>query len=1360
MPAATRPGLDASPLRQRLAALRRRLYLVATVRGAGWLLTVLVATAVVAGVLDWRWHLPGTVRAVFLVAALAGAAVVAVRYLLRPLSARSDDLALALRVEERYPSLNDALASTVQFLNQPGENNNDSASMRREAVRRALGLMHGLDFNRVVDARGLLSASLAVTGTCALALLFLWIDPALAKTALVRLANPFGTRDWPHLTQLDALEARYKTAGSGAFTDWQPLNAEPIRVGKNYEFQLQGAVKGRVIPDKVIVVFRAGNFPPSEHTCDVTFDEATKTHRFGTRLKPDQVQQTFKFQVRANDDTSSEFEVKVLPPPQLAKSSPQLTLHYPAYTGLGSPKALDAGTANVDAVFGTAVTLRAKVDRPLKAAWIEPEPEDKTVTFDALIGPLGAAVGGHARKAGALAGWERVEVTLDPKDRSLLRAEFLPRVSGSYWLHFEDETGLRGNKRLEVKLHADPTPTVQLERPSPARDVLHVLPDAELPLYVLADDQVFALRSVFVYYRTMRADPPRKLVLYDHAAFAADCVAPLTGAGVRAAKGVKLRPTNLEFRRTLALRTIRHSNGWSLREGDVVILQAGADDFDDVTPGKQPGLSHEVEIHVVSRNALEVELNSEQAKVQQELLRLREKEREALKLVTEVENKLKKGEKLTEDDFAKLLQAEQTQQQLHERVGDDQQGLRAEVARVLQTLKQNQLQNSAVKERMQDVQRELDRLAANELEPIEQRLAQARKEAELNDEKSRAENKAAREKLAKELTDKANASKAAADKKAEQAFQDEAKADRLPDGDAEKDRLNDEAKKLRKEAAELQKQVEQLKKQAERARTDAESGNLSQPREQLAEARQHQEEVEKTLNDLLTRLEPWSSTREIKGEANKLLDEQRKLAAELEELKKQEKDILGKGFDELTPRQREELAELRDKQQRIEERTNQLLEKMNRVSRERLDKDPETAQELRDAREQAKQDNITGQMKDAKDDIKNNRIQDAQRNQADAIKGLEKMVKTLKDRREAELDRLVKRMREAEKQLDELIDEQERLQKKVQEAQKLEDPKEREEALKRLAKQQAELQQKAQDLMKQLSRLRAERASGALGKAGGEMEQAGGELSRGRQGNDKQEDALERLDEAQRELEQARQQAEDQLRREQLARVEETIKALRDRQEGLNKEAVRIQKEIQQKAEWSRTLGGELSRLAENELGLGTEAVEVAKKDLPGTPVFAKLVERVAKIMEEASDRAQTVRKEKPPFDKLPDAELTRLQNEALRRLGQMLDAVKAETAALNQNAAAGGGGNGGGGEGGAGANGLPPLAQLKLLRAMQEDVNKRTEAFRKAHPDLDNLTEKEKTELATIRRDQQDIAGLLEELRGDNPGGPEGDKK
>src|SRR5262245_19869261 len=86
------------PLANRFAALRRRLRFVATVRGFSWLFAALVLILVAGGALDWWLHLPGVVRAVFLVAALAGGGVIAARYLIGPLSQPTDDLALALRV--------------------------------------------------------------------------------------------------------------------------------------------------------------------------------------------------------------------------------------------------------------------------------------------------------------------------------------------------------------------------------------------------------------------------------------------------------------------------------------------------------------------------------------------------------------------------------------------------------------------------------------------------------------------------------------------------------------------------------------------------------------------------------------------------------------------------------------------------------------------------------------------------------------------------------------------------------------------------------------------------------------------------------------------------------------------------------------------------------------------------------------------------------------------------------------------------------------------------------------------------------------------------------------------------------------
>src|SRR5262245_19903051 len=161
MKATTRPASANNPLLRRLAALRRRLRMVVAVRGVSWLVAIVLATALLAGLLDWYRHLPALVRACFLVGGLSAAGVVGYLALFRPLRAPADDLSLALRIEERFPSLNDSLASTVQFLEQAGKSRApDSPAMRLEAVRRAMNKSEGIDFNRVVDSRGLRTASL------------------------------------------------------------------------------------------------------------------------------------------------------------------------------------------------------------------------------------------------------------------------------------------------------------------------------------------------------------------------------------------------------------------------------------------------------------------------------------------------------------------------------------------------------------------------------------------------------------------------------------------------------------------------------------------------------------------------------------------------------------------------------------------------------------------------------------------------------------------------------------------------------------------------------------------------------------------------------------------------------------------------------------------------------------------------------------------------------------------------------------------------------------------------------------------------------------------------------------------------
>jgi hypothetical protein len=50
-------------------------------------------------------------------------------------------------------------------------------------------------------------------------------------------------------------------------------------------------------------------------------------------------------------------------------------------------------------------------------------------------------------------------------------------------------------------------------------------------------------------------------------------------------------------------------------------------------------------------------------------------------------------------------------------------------------------------------------------------------------------------------------------------------------------------------------------------------------------------------------------------------------------------------------------------------------------------------------------------------------------------------------------------------------------------------------------------------------------------------------------------------------------------------------------------------------------------------------------------------------------------------------------------------------------------------------------------VRQMQAEVNKQTEDFRKAHPDQTKLDDKAKTELRDIRKSQQELEELLDEL-------------
>jgi hypothetical protein len=1344
--------VDATVLRKRLAAVRGRLRFVHLVRGIGWVVGVALLSIVVAGLLDYRYVLPSLIRAILLVGSLVGASLVALHYLIRPLSARTDDLTLALQIEERYPALNDCLATAVQFMEQgDAVPEGESGAMRRGALRQTLQKAAGCDFFRIVDGRGMrlaaLTGVLAVAAVVVLGLLY----PVPAATAAFRFFDPFGQHAWPGETQL-------------------MIEEPPSRVAVNQPFDIKGTVRGMIPADGKLILRQSG-FPERDLPVKI-LKERDDEGRILFRLGESQVQRSFEFQVRVHDAASKWYKISVEPPPTLAllngKPSPQVRLDYPAYTDLASPRFLEPGIGHIEAIAGTVVTLRGAADRPLKRVWIELRYEPALQTALVSLATLGAQnpLEGLAPHLLGVKLQQSIEGTL-ADDARTFSFQFQPLLAGEYFLHLENDLGLRGSRPYELRLRPDPAPLVQLERPSASKDLLIALPGADLPVHVLVEDTTFAVRSVFLRYRTSRDATPRRLTLYSEA-LARSVIGNYAGNAI-AAQSPHYRPTKLEIHQLLSLKRIKHPDGAPLKDGDTLFLQACADDFDTVNPNKEPGASHEVEIKIVDRNRFELALDQEQGKIQQEILRQRERQREVLKQVQAFKNKIDKGEKPTPEDQRALIEAERQQGVIQDKIGTPKEGLRAEVGKLLETLKQNGMQNSAIRDRMTDIAAELDRLAEKELPKIQAALTEARKAMD------RAENPMDRKESADRIRrdaqakqDRADALKKndpenlerAADKLEQEAkevenkgnidkareLRDEATQERQQARDLKKNPVDPEKKETKDEIARLEQQAKDLKEMADKLEQQP-PPNKDDARKNLTDARSGQQEVERTLTDLLARLEPFTNNREIQGEARKILQEQKELANKEQDLQNKVPD--GMDPKKLPPEQQADLRNLAEEQKKLEQRAEQLIQKMKNVANEREKKDPEGAKDLRNVADMAQKENIAGKMDQARDQIEKNQLNKARENQKKAAESLEKVVKDLKDRDEAQLDRLVKKMKEAEQQLEKLQDEVERLKKQRKEAEKIADPQKREAELQRLQKEQERLAQKGQEIVQQLDKLRGERGGRAMEQANQKLEEAVKQLQRREQQDMNQEQALDRIEEARQEVERAREQAEEELGREQLVRVMETLKQLKERQDARVADAKALWDEVLQQKALTRGQLDRLNKLADAEDILAEETGTVATRDLDHAPVFARMVQRAADAMKEAAERARKLKAEKPAIDKLPDEDLDRQLALAARRLEQVLKAVQEEVDApqLGQNGGGGGGEDMGGGQKSQPGDHIPPLAQLKLLRVLEMDVRQQMTEFKKDHPDLNNLDDKAKARYQSLLKQRQDVRELFEEL-------------
>jgi hypothetical protein len=435
-------------------------------------------------------------------------------------------------------------------------------------------------------------------------------------------------------------------------------------------------------------------------------------------LDPSRTATDFQFRVLAGDSETGWNVVAVLPPPRLVpldgRPSPRLRLSYPAYTGWSSLDLPD-GSAAVEAVAGTRITLIALADRPIARAGLVFLGDLQSLMPLQAVAPLATLPNPLAAFACGLMTEEftnEIPASVSGTDRRRLSVNFSPPISGLYALRFTDDSGLTGQRLLDLRTFPDPAPTVVLIRPDPAKDTLDLLVGASIAFEARADDRTFAVQTLGLEYRYV--DEPWQTQTVADLQATAQLLPALVGSPVPFSVS---HPPGLSIHKRIPLAEFRHYDGRPAAAGETLVVRAASLDWDNVSILKDPGHSGEVSLRLHSTESLEAEL-------QRRLVALREPLKNAVDAQAD-------AAKLTEKanaDAAGLVDAEKAQADVHNRLADPRDGLRAKVDRLQQTQHDNRLPPTATTARLDAIDRALARIDEKQLSSIETQLGEAKRD--------------------------------------------------------------------------------------------------------------------------------------------------------------------------------------------------------------------------------------------------------------------------------------------------------------------------------------------------------------------------------------------------------------------------------------------------------------------------------------------------------------------------------------------------------------------------------------------------------------------------------------------------------
>ena len=1160
----------------------------------------------------------------------------------------------------------------------------------------------------ILESRGVRNLSLSAAFVSLVVATVTLLHPLEAATSLQRLMFPFANVPWPRSVELNLVRA-----------DLTPIPYhpdQPLRIaeGETLDFYIINT-RGR-LPERVWFEYRKEGTETvlREPLRQTTLRDEKGISQDAAIINRIATQGKLSFRASGGDDDVMPFYLlEAVTPPHV--ESLQVIVTPPAYSRQPI-QVLPPGVGHVQGLLGTRIDITGSADEPLKSARLR-------------IGDQPAVL-----------------IPLDEDQRQWnVPFEIKEVVATHYWFELTGTHGFTDREavRYELRGIADTVPEVSIE--TPMTDVL-LTADAELPVSILAKDDL-GLRSLRISYLIGDDELVREIPLFDRESLRTDEVT-LSQSPAEISEPIGPQRQQVEYLWKMS------AIASPLAAGTRIVFRAEATDDYDLG---QPHLGKSIPrtITIVSRDEKQKELVARVTDLLEELQKSSELQKRARQQTQELQTQLDKVGELRSQDVDQLHRAELDQRQAASRLLHPVDGVESQTRQLLKEFRDNRVSDAATEQRLENLAGELSRLEQEELPSAEQALTRASKIAEeftrqSSDPTSSSavdSDPTAAQKSPPDLTKSPRSSLPGENSPAENSPPEHSLAENphaeptsAPDPDQSKPMPENGATEENKPAS-LATPEPQSTSPAEKALKAA-----------LADAQSQQTRALETLTELQESLSEWRDRRDTNKDLNSVMSEQEKVQQEAAELAQQTQS---KSPAELTPQERAELNKLAAKQRRVADQVDQFRKQLDKTAESLKKNDPDTAEKLNAVEQELQQQSTASDLQQAADHIAENQMGAAAAIQQNAMGELQEIERMMKRQPDQDTEQALKRTQESLEEFQQLRTEQENLADQFQQMNPQEDSQEAQQQREELLGKQEELEERMAKAERKLEQLRLRGAADAAHRARKRLNEMMKNIQEAQDGEDLQEAMDEAMDEALDDLEQVEQElvlekriAQDRLAFEQLEKIADQLKSMRSRHENVLNETERLADALRDRESFSRGQLKTLKDMAETERSLQFEAERMAQ-GMTTAEVFSLVLKRLgrslklaADSLEERNTSAETQTLERDAIQKI-DLLLAVLKQEQKKQGEQPEPPEKRENLASEpeeqpdqkpENAQPP-------------SDLLPQLAQIKLLKSLQEEYLERTQRLDTFRDHQGNLPQSMLAEKLELAREQAELADLTRNL-------------